>query len=124
MNNDVKVTLTITGIPGRTRTYTGKKKVKTVLQIKKNKKVIYKEICYKVPTFEYKPTSKRINLNQAFFDYATSSECPDWFSNYRMRKDLIRKWEKMTWKERLEMHFLRMQVDNHGTGYIYNVFED
>lgn len=124
MNNEAKVILTITGIEGRTRRFVGKKKVKSVFQIKKNDKVINKEVYYKIPVYEYVPASKHLNLNMDFFNYATSSECPDWFSNYRMRKDLVHKWEKMTWKERLELYFLRIQLDNKGTGFSYNILQD
>jgi len=126
MNADAKVVLTITGIEGRTRHFAGKRKVKTTFTYrdKKTKKIVEREVYYKIPYYEYLPVSKRINLSKQFFDYATSSECPNWFSNYGGRKDLVRRWEKMKWDERLEAWLLRICLDNGGKEYSYNILED
>ena len=126
MSNEIKVSLTITGIEGSTRHFAGKKKMKTVFQFKdrRNNKLIEKEMYYKVPSYEYIPVTKRMNLTKDFFDYATSKECPNWFSAYGTRKDLVRKWEKMSWKERLETHLLLICLDNGGKDFSYNILDD
>lgn len=126
MNTETKVVLTISGIEGRTRHFIGKKKMKTVFTYRDRKtgKIIEKDMYYKVPNYEYVPVSKRINLSKEFFDNAISKECPDWYSNYKVRKDLIRKWERMRWNERLEAWLLRICLDNNGKEYSYNILED
>lgn len=126
MTNDVKVSLTILGIPGSTRHYLGRRKVKSIIRFKdkRTKEIVEKTLYYKVPTYEYEPISQRVNLTGAFFNYATSKECPAWYSDHGNRRDLVRRWEKMSWRERLEAHLLRMCLDKNGSSYIYHIFED
>lgn len=123
---EAKVVLTIDGIEGSTRHFAGKKKIKTTVQFKNRKtnEIVEKDVYYKVPNYEYVPVSKRLNLTKEFFDYATSKECPNWFSYYGTRKDLIRKWEKMSWKDRLEAHLLQITIDNGGKEFSYNLLDD
>ena len=126
MNNETKVVLTIYGIEGRTRHFAGKKKMKSDLEFKDKKtgKKFIRTIYYKIPTYDYVPINQHINLAQAFYDFATSSECPDWFCANRMRKDLIRKWEKMDAVQRLEAHLQQITLDKRGAGFTYNILED
>lgn len=114
------------GIEGRTRHFTGKKKMKSDLEFKDKKtgKKFVKTLYYKIPTYEYSPISQRINLTQAFYNYATSIECPEWFCANHMRKDLVRKWERMSKTERLEAHLAQITLDKRGTDFTYNVLED
>jgi len=91
---------------------------------KKTGKKFVKTLYYKIPIYDYVPVDQRINLTQAFYNYATSIECPEWFCANHMRKDLVRKWERMPKTERLEAHLAQIAIDNHGTGFTYNVLED
>lgn len=126
MTDEVKVVLTISGIEGRTRHFTGKKKMKSELKFKDKKtgKEFARVLYYKIPTYEYMPVNKHINLTMAFYNYATSIECPEWFCANHMRKDLVRKWERMSKIERLEAHLQQITIDNRGKDFTYNILED
>lgn len=126
MTNEIKVVLTILGIEGRTRHFAGKKKMKSELVFKDRKtgKEFTRVLYYKIPTYEYVPVSKRINLTLAFYNYATSIECPEWFCANHIRKDLVRKWERMSKTQRLEEHLKQITVDNRGKDFSYNILED
>lgn len=125
MNNETKVVLTVKGIPGRTRHFDGKKKMKVVEQYY-NKRGELKEstFYYRIPGYIYVPVTQKINLSKTFFDWATSRECPSFFDNDGSRKDLTRKWERLTPIARLELHLARICEDRNGASFVYNILED
>ena len=124
MLDSTKVTLTILGIPGRTRHCIGKRKVREEVEYfdKKTKTMQKKYYWHKELVYEYEPCSKRINLSKEFYDYATSDSVPVWFSHDRI--DLKRQWKKMNKELRLASHLACICEENGGTDFVYNVLED
>lgn len=143
MNNEIKVSLTIT-LPGRVmfskeeclkttqkvierKTKTGKVYKKTIeVQVedwdKMDKNTVKVRTGYNKTeslTFYTRksiPATQSINLYKDTYKYMTSKECPEWSKP--------KEWGQMNSKKRLEAHLQRIAEYLGGTSYTYQVFED
>lgn len=126
MSNNIKLSVTILGIPGATRHLVGKSKKKwyiTKQDVSKQKldshegsKVLRKGD-YTSNDYEYIPCSQRINMTEEAYNEFTSKQKPYWFKNPH-------DWVKCSPKERLELHLARICDSLGGTSFTYNVFDD
>lgn len=67
-------------------------------------------------TRKYKPVTRTLNIYKEAYDYMTSQECPKWVKPY--------KWKQMSPKERLLAHLQRIAEDFGGKILSYKVFDD
>lgn len=127
MNNQIKILLNIQGIEGRTLRPIGKKKVKWQIQKweldpQYNKKrkdafnVVAKGHVY-VKDFEQIPASQTVKFTQDAYDFFKSNECPSWFKEKK-------KWNLLTYKQRIELHLQRACEDRRGKSFTYSILDD
>lgn len=127
MNNQTKIIVTITGIPGATL-HQVKMKIpfalkKKELLLKKGKrykgkdsdKIVYKGI-RKVWDLIAVPCSKTIKFTQDAYDYMTSKETPYWY----YKKD----WTRLKPIQRLELHLQRTCLHENGETFTYSILDD
>jgi hypothetical protein len=129
MNNQIKILLTINGIPGATLHKTKKTKIPVVIRKKETSykyygdnykgkdgdKIVYKGF-RKMWDIEAVPCSKSIKLTYDAYNYMTSTETPEWYH----KKD----WKRLKPEVRLEMHLQRMCEANNGESFSYSILED
>lgn len=127
MNNNVKISVTIQGIPGGTRRLTGETETKqwyitkgdvckNRLEPKERARVLRKGK-YTSKVYEVVPCSQRINMTQEAYDYFVSDEKPYWFRSFA-------DWKRKTPRDRIEIHLARVCESLNGTSFTYNVFDD
>lgn len=126
MSNNIKLSVTILGIPGATRHLVGKSKKKwyiTKQDVSKQKldshegsKVLRKGD-YTSNDYEYVPCSQRINMTEEAYSEFISKQKPYWFKNPY-------DWVKKSPKERLELHLARICNSLNGTSFTYTVFDE
>lgn len=112
MNNNIKISATILGIPGRVRQYAGVKKVPIVSAIDKKTD---KKRFVKIKDWDWPTVQKHINLTQDAYDAFISNEVPSWFHG---------KWKKLNKTQRIEEHLKRIVIHNNGTSFVYNILDD
>lgn len=128
MNNQVKILLTISGIPGATLHTT---RVKVPFSITKedihfqntgklykgrdNNKIVRKGV-RKFYDIEVVPCTKSIKMTVDAYDYMTSIEIPTWYH----KKD----WKRLSTIQRLELHLQRICDANNGKEYSYSILEE
>lgn len=129
MNNQIKILVTINGIPGATLHKTKKIKVPVIIKKKEvsyknygkdykgndGDKVVYKSF-RKIWDLEAVPCSKSLKLTVDAYDYMTSKESPEWY----FKKD----WNRLKPEVRLEMHLQRICDANNGINFTYSILED
>lgn len=124
MNSQVKVLLTIQGIPGGIIKPV-KREVKRWTLTKaecfsyyngKDKNKVMKAGNYTAITYEVVPCSQSIKLTYDAYKYMISGECPSWI------KPKI--WAVMNKTQRLEAHLQRTCEHMGGKSFTYKVLED
>ena len=122
MNNQIKVLLTIQGIPGgiikpikreRRKWYFKKGDIPNYKG--KDKNAIINSGTYIHTIYEEVPCSQSINLTYDAYNYMTSEERPEWFKG---------PWKKMSKEQRLVAYLHRICEDMNGTGFTYHILED
>ena len=126
MSNNIKLSVTILGIPGATRHLVGKSKKKWYITKGDlaNKKINYHEASkvlrsgeYTSNDYEYVPCSQRINMTEEAYNEFISNRKPYWFKNPY-------DWAKRSEEERLELHLARICDSLNGTSFTYSVFDE
>lgn len=114
MNNQTKVLLTVTGIPGgiqRLKSTSRKTAEVDTLSSKRKRKVPYIEKVY-----ETEDCSQKINIGYDAYLYMTGDDCPSFI------KPVV--WKRMTRKQKLEAHFQRTCEYLNGKDFSYIILED
>lgn len=126
MGNNIKMSVTILGIPGATRHLVGKSRKKwfiTKQDVAKRRldpregSTVLRKGEYVSDDYEYVPCSQRINMTGEAYEEFTSNRKPYWFKNPY-------DWMKKTETERLELHLARICNSLNGTSFTYSVFDD
>lgn len=125
MQNQLKVLLTIQGIPGSKMVQIGKKKVPFELKLKelypkyngKNPDKIGRKGHRTVNDTMFVDASKSIKLTLEAYNYMTGRECPSWFKD-------VRAWHKLKKEAKLEQHLNRICQANNGSSFSYNILDD
>lgn len=123
MNSQVKVLLTIQGIPGgiikpvkrEVKRWTLTKAEYSSYYNGKDKNKVIKAGKYTAITYEVIPCSQSIKLTYDAYEYMTSGERPEWFKG---------PWKKMSKEQRLVAYLHRICEDMNGTGFTYHILED
>ena len=122
MNNQIKVLLTIQGIPGGIIKSIKKEKRKWVFTKGdipnykgKDKNAVIDKGTYIHTVYEEVPCSQSINLTYNAYNYMTSEERPEWFKG---------PWKQMKKEQRLNAHLNRICESLNGKSYSYHVLED
>ena len=122
MNNQIKVLLTIQGIPGGIIKPIKKEKRKWVFTKGnipnykgKDKNAVINKGTYIHTVYEEVPCSQSINLTYDAYNYMTSEEKPEWFKG---------PWKQMKKEQRLNAHLNRICESLNGKSYSYHVLED
>lgn len=122
MNNQIKVLLTIQGIPGGIIKPIKKEKRKWVFTKGdipnykgKDKNAVIDKGTYIHTVYEEVPCSQSINLTYDAYNYMTSEERPEWFKG---------PWKQMKKEQRLNAHLHRICEDMNGTDFTYHILED
>ena len=123
MNSQVKVLLTIQGIPGgiikpvkrEVKRWTLTKAECSSYYNGKDKNKVIKAGKYTAITYEVIPCSQSIKLTYDAYEYMTSRERPEWFKG---------PWKKMGKEQRLVAYLHRICEDMNGTGFTYHILED
>lgn len=126
MSNNIKLSVTIQGIPGATRHLVGKSRKEwfiTKQDVSKEKldphegAKILRKGKYVSDDYEYVPCSQHINMTEEAYDEFTSRMKPYWFKNPY-------DWAKKSTRDRLELHLARICDSLGGTSFTYDVFDD
>ena len=123
MNSQVKVLLTIQGIPGgiikpvkrEVKRWTLTKAECSSYYNGKDKNRVIKAGKYTAITYEVIPCSQSIKLTYDAYEYMTSGERPEWFKG---------PWKKMSKEQRLVAYLHRICEDMNGTDFTYHILED
>ena len=122
MNSQVKVLLTIQGIPGGIIKPIRKEKRKWVFTKGdipnykgKDKNAVIDKGTYIHTVYEEVHCSQSIKLTYDAYEYMTSGERPEWFKG---------PWKKMSKEQRLVAYLHRICEDMNGTGFTYHILED
>ena len=122
MNNQIKVLLTIQGIPGGIIKPIKKEKRNWVFTKGdipnykgKDKNAVIDKGTYIHTVYEEVPCSQSINLTYDAYNYMTSDERPEWFKG---------PWKQMKKEQRLNAHLHRICEDMNGTDFTYHILED
>lgn len=101
MDNDIKITLTIQGMPGAVRKFVGKHK---------RDGVVFND-------YEEVPCSQTIKMVNDAYEYFTSEVKPYWFHS-------VGEWKHKSKKDRLELHLARIASSYNGKSFSYFINED
>lgn len=112
MDNSIKLSVTILGIPGRTRKYSGVKKVQIKRKNKNGKEFTFVR---KYKDYEYPTISKHYNMTKDAYNYMTSDEVPEWFNG---------KWKKLSKEEKIRQHLTRTMLMDGGTSFVFDILDD
>ena len=122
MNSQVKILLTIQGIPGGIIKPIKKEKRKWVFTKGdipsykgKDKNAVINKGTYIHTVYEEVPCSQSIKLTYDAYEYMTSGERPEWFKG---------PWKKMSKEQRLVAYLHRICEDMNGTDFTYHILED
>ena len=122
MNSQVKVLLTIQGIPGGIIKPIKKEKRKWVFTKGdipnykgKDKNAVINKGTYIHTVYEEVLCSQSIKLTYDAYEYMTSGERPEWFKG---------PWKKMSKEQRLVAYLHRICEDMNGTDFTYHILED